>query len=111
MRRAAGTGAASLLAPVKLYLGKPVHLAAGGGKAGANSGAKSKDPEAMPSLSLTQCIADKRVMGYAVANAGAGEASSSFIAASFGMISLLNSSSERISWACVSEPKASISTR
>src|SRR6201982_3932318 len=112
MRRDTGTWAAQLLPPVKLYLGNPVHLAAGGGKEGANSGAKSNDPEAMPSLSLTQCIAhEHRVMGYAVASAGAGEASSSFIAASFGMISPVNSSSERISCACVSGPKASISTR
>jgi hypothetical protein len=66
-----------LLPPVKLYLGNPVHLAAGGGKAGANSGAKSNDPEAMLSLSLAHCIADEhRVMGYAVASAGAGEAAS-----------------------------------
>ena len=53
----------------------------------------------------------ERASRHAVASAGAGEASSSFIAASLGMISPLNSASERISCACVSEPKASISTR
>src|SRR5262245_40945314 len=54
MRRSTGTWSASLLPPVKLYLGNPVHLAAGGGKDGGNKGAKSNDPEAMPSLSCVK---------------------------------------------------------
>src|SRR5262249_38192 len=36
---------------MKLYLGNPAHSAAGAGKDGAKSGAKSKDAEAMLSLS------------------------------------------------------------
>src|SRR5262249_56051354 len=49
-RRWTGRWSGSLLPPVKLYLGNPVHLAAGGGNEGANSGVKSNDPEAMPSF-------------------------------------------------------------
>src|SRR5262252_347907 len=52
MRRSTGTWSASLLPPVKLYLGNLVHLAAGAGKEGANRGAKSNGSEAMPCLSF-----------------------------------------------------------
>src|SRR5262249_52819850 len=51
MRPSTGTWSASLFPPMKLYLGNPAHLAAGAGKDGAKSGAKSKDAEAMLSLS------------------------------------------------------------
>src|SRR5262249_61221480 len=51
MRPSTGTWSASLLPPMKLYLGNPAHLAAGAGKDAAKSGAKSKDAEAMLSLS------------------------------------------------------------
>src|SRR5271155_2239343 len=45
-----GSSSASLWPPVKLYLAKPAHLPAGGGRPGAKSGAKSN--EAMDAYSL-----------------------------------------------------------
>src|SRR5262245_40981955 len=47
MSASTGTSSASLLPPMKLYLARPVHLVAGGGKPGANSGAKSNEAAAM----------------------------------------------------------------
>src|SRR5947199_6009829 len=41
MRSSTGTCSASLWPPVKLYVGKPVHLAAAGGNPGRNSGENS----------------------------------------------------------------------
>src|ERR1019366_4094706 len=52
MRPSTGNCAASLLPPMKLYLARPDHLAAGGGNPGRNSGAKSNDPKVMNAVSL-----------------------------------------------------------
>src|SRR3984893_14265975 len=52
MRPSTGTCSASLLPPMKLYLGKPLHLAAGGGNPGRNKGAKSNDPKVMDAGSV-----------------------------------------------------------
>ena len=51
IRRSTGTWSASLLPPTKLYFASPVHLAAGAGKPGASTGAKSNDADVMECLS------------------------------------------------------------
>src|ERR1700751_5280240 len=43
MRPSTGTSSGSLLPPVKLYFGAPVHFTAGAGNPAGSSGAKSND--------------------------------------------------------------------
>jgi hypothetical protein len=50
MSRSTGTWSASLWPPLKLYSGKPLHLAAGAGNPLVKSGAKSND--AMDAVSM-----------------------------------------------------------